>query len=599
MKRALVTMLMLTLIAAGAWAGEAGGEVPNDDATTVQSRINSVTVYADRAQVTRIAEINAPAGSSRYAFRKLPGWLDEGFVRVTLDPPTSGEIFDVQVIKTFLARAKEEEVRKAQDAVQEIEDRAAEIEDERKVLDARKKQIESIRVFSLEKLPKDAATKDFKIETYGQVLDFISKSLGEVAKSRRALDKKLRELQPERDARRRRLQELRQRAQLEQRTVLVSLKPKAAGKTRLKLTYMVPGATWEPNHDLRATPNGGNVSLRSYAIVTQTTGEDWSEADIALSTQRSSATIRLPELQALLVGSGRTVARLVNGQNDSFRVATKNYRKQRDLWNKVNNPNQMELQQEFDYNAIRLDAVQQKAQRVFRALQQRGTTAHFQAIGDQTVRTDGRPVRLPIGTLELPAGRRIMAAPELSLNAARTIDLSNKGTMPLLPGNVSLYLGGAFLGKTELGFVAQGESFSLFLGVADQIKLSRVMDKKRSSLQRGGSRTRMQVSYLVTAENLANQQVALQLADRVPVSQNEQIRVKNVRVTPDGMPDAKGLIRWNLALSPKEKRAFRVEYTIEYPTSLPQQRRARQAAPAQQMGEEALEDQIIELEKKF
>jgi uncharacterized protein (TIGR02231 family) len=293
------------------------------------------------------------------------------------------------------------------------------------------------------------------------------------------------------------------------------------------------------------------------------------------------------------------VARLVNGRNDSFQIANDNYMKQRGLWNKVFNPNQMELQQEFHGNAIRLDAIQQKTQRVFRALQQRGTTAHFETLGAQTIRTDGRPVRLPIGTLDLPAGRRIMAAPELSLNAARTIDLTNKGSMPLLPGSVSLYLEGAFLGKTELCFVAQGESFSLFLGVADQIKLARVMDRKRSSLERGGSRTRMQVSYLVTAENLADRHVALQLADRVPVSQNERIRVKDVRVSPEGTPDAKGLIRWDLAMAPKEKRSFRVEYTIEYPTTLPRQRRNKQAAPARQSGQQALEDEIMELEKKF
>ena len=39
-----------------------------------------------------------------------------------------------------------------------------------------------------------------------------------------------------------------------------------------------------------------------------------------------------------------------------------------------------------------------RVEQVFEILQQRGTTAHFPALGSQIVRTDGRPVRVPIGT---------------------------------------------------------------------------------------------------------------------------------------------------------------------------------------------------------
>ena len=40
-------------------------------------------------------------------------------------------------------------------------------------------------------------------------------------------------------------------------------------------------------------------------------------------------------------------------------------------------------------------------------------------------------------------------------------------------------------------------------------------------------------------------------------------------MSPDGQPDAKGLLRWDVRLGPREARDYRVEYTIEYPTDLP------------------------------
>src|SRR5439155_534997 len=49
-----------------------------DGVTSVASKISEVTVYADRARVSRSATIALHAGTARFAFSKLPGWIDEG-----------------------------------------------------------------------------------------------------------------------------------------------------------------------------------------------------------------------------------------------------------------------------------------------------------------------------------------------------------------------------------------------------------------------------------------------------------------------------------------------------------------------------------------
>jgi hypothetical protein len=86
---------------AGSGAGNAG------EPATVSSAISEVTVYADRARVTRTANVGLRTGTVRFAFARLPGWLDEGSVRVALAPPASGELVDVQVERTFLAKAED------------------------------------------------------------------------------------------------------------------------------------------------------------------------------------------------------------------------------------------------------------------------------------------------------------------------------------------------------------------------------------------------------------------------------------------------------------------------------------------------------------
>lgn len=553
--KALAASVLLLSLAAPMLAAEAG------DVKPVASRITEVTVYADRARVTRTA-VNVPLGG-RAAFTKLPGWIDEGSVRVAIQPPDAGELADVQIEKTFLARPDNEEIRKAEACVMELAGEFAELDDEAASLDAQSRQTESIRVFSMDKFPKDAAVREVKVEEYAGVVKFIGNSVLEIARARRVIARKRQELQPEMTARQRTLDELRQRAQLEQRTVVVTTAAKPGVTATVILTYMLPGTTWAPIHELRAAPDADTVTMTSYASVSQGTGEDWEGVSLAFSTQCPGTTERIPELEALLLGSGRSLARAINPNADTFGMAVDNYKVANGEWNRIANKG-FDQQQWADNIAIQT-TTQRQIMEVFRRVQQRGTTALFAAHGAQTVRTDGQPVRVIIGQTQLSSTHRVVAAPELSLNAVHTADLANAGNQPLLPGKVLLYTEGAFIGTTETDFVAPGENFSAFLGVADCIKLERTLDKKRSSLSWSGKRKRMLVSFLITVENLADKTMTLQLADRVPVSEIEDIRVNNIRIQPEVKPDAKGILKWDIALAPKEKREFRIEYTLEYP----------------------------------
>jgi uncharacterized protein (TIGR02231 family) len=603
MKNLSIILLLSIAAFARCHAAETPASAEADDAQPVASKITEVTVYADRAQVTRVALVNLPAETIRLTFAKLPGWLDEGSVRVGLVPADAGQILDVQVRRTYLARASDQEFQNAEAAVGEISDQTAALDDEKGVLEAQSKQVDGIRMFALDKLPKDMATREVKPAEYGQAVDFIVESLRKIAAAKRDIEKRRRELQPELTARQRKLEELRQRAQLEQRSVVVTVQG-AAKPATLSLSYLLPGATWEPVHELRAAPDAKVINLASYAVVMQTSGEDWTGVALSLSTQKSTETMKIPELEALIVG-GLKLPRLLAGGRNSFQEASKNWEAQNLFWSDLVNPDQAR-QEEFRRNrAAQLSNVK-RVEQLFDTLQQRGTTAHFPALGAQTVRSDGRPVRVPLSQVELAAQPRLIAAPEMSLNAARTVALTNTTKQPLLPGRVSLFLGGAFLGLTETEFAAPGEDFSLYLGVADQVKLTRTLDKKRSALIRGGAKTRMQVSFIVAIENLSDQALALQLTDRVPVSETDEVRITGVKIQPDGKPDTKGLLHWDLNLAAKQAKEFRIEYVLEYPTSLLAARRPeRLEAPAlMEMAPPApfatgLLDQIRFLERKF
>ncbi len=392
------------------------------------------------------------------------------------------------------------------------------------------------------------------------------------------------DLGPEIEAARHRVEELKGLTQIEETTVYVTLQGQAAADSAVTLTYMLPGATWEPVHELRVTDAApGSVEVTSFAVVTQASGEDWTGAELAFSTQSSTAAVRIPELEALTLGDTRAATQMMERQSASFSRAEAAFQGQNRLWNKrlqgSDDGSAFEEVYKTNFEALRI--VQAKTVQIFQSLQQRGTTAQFKAKSPTNVRADGRSVRVPIGKARLDAKQVIVAAPEQSLNAARTLEMRNESGQALLPGNVALYQDGAFLGMTNLDFVADGESFSLFLSVAEQLKLSRTLDKKHSALVRKQHTAGWQLAFLVTVENLSGKPISLTLADRVPVSEEREIVVSGVKISPDAKPDSKGILRWTITLQPRETRKFEIQYQIEYPPTLVVEMKRNQApAPA-------------------
>ena len=228
----------------------------------------------------------------------------------------------------------------------------------------------------------------------------------------------------------------------------------------------------------------------------------------------------------------------------------------------------------YNDNYERQNKTRDRVLAVFRKLQSRGTTVHFEGQGRPTVRQDGRAVRVPLGALTLAAAEKIMCAPEKNPNAIHALAMTNTGKLPLLPGRVAIYQDEAFLGHTDVDFVTDNESFSLVLGVADGVKVKRVLDRRNSTLARG-EKTKMEIAFDISVENLYKAAVDVDLMDRVPVSQNRDIRVYRIRVEPDGKPDDRGLLQWKLHLNPGEKKSYRLEYSLEYPGQILQRAQLR------------------------
>src|SRR5947208_4296475 len=82
---------------------------------------------------------------------------------------------------------------------------------------------------------------------------------------------------------------------------VITIELAQAGEFSLELSYLVMGASWRPQYDVRvqktAEQKEGEVELTYVGVVQQSTGERWENVGLSLSTARPSLAAVLPELE--------------------------------------------------------------------------------------------------------------------------------------------------------------------------------------------------------------------------------------------------------------------------------------------------------------
>src|SRR5262245_34019092 len=72
----IITRLMLGFCCLSLLQPVYAADPDADDGKLVGSSIREVTVYADRARVIRLGSVDLTGDLDRFAFAKLPGWID-------------------------------------------------------------------------------------------------------------------------------------------------------------------------------------------------------------------------------------------------------------------------------------------------------------------------------------------------------------------------------------------------------------------------------------------------------------------------------------------------------------------------------------------
>ncbi|MSU50796.1 MAG: mucoidy inhibitor MuiA family protein [Opitutus sp.] len=531
---------------------------------TARSNITAVTVYTDRAVVTRTATLDLTAtGGAEVTFEKLPANLLDQSLQVAGRGTAQVTILDVTARAAFVDFTPNDRVKTLEDELRALAKQRRVLDDRANVLKLQDGTLGRLEAATTAAPIKDGAQR-LTIEESTKLLTFLDEQRGKLALEHQSLATQLEDIAAKTEAVQRQLNQLRGAGGRSYKTVTVRLDATTTGTFDLALSYTVPGASWTPSYDARVNSNEKTIALAYLGIVRQNTGEDWKDVALTLSTARPSLGGATPEQRPWVVDlfAPRPVPMAAgNTQIEAFQVTTSA------VGRRPNAPTARGAAMKADAADTAQLADAQVAQAT---IESAATSASFKVSSPASVPSDNSPQKIPVTTIALAAVPEYLTTPKLQPAAFLTAKVVNSSEFTLLAGAMNVFLDGTFVATSALRTVMPDEKFDLALGADEGISVKHKRVKRfteDTGLTNSGKR--IIYEYLLTIQN--NKKIAARVivTDQLPVSRNEKIVVK--QLAPDAKevkPTPEGVLKWTLELKPAEKRELTLKFSIDHPNDV-------------------------------
>ncbi|PCJ94859.1 MAG: energy transducer TonB [Flavobacteriaceae bacterium] len=193
------------------------------------------------------------------------------------------------------------------------------------------------------------------------------------------------------------------------------------------------------------------------------------------------------------------------------------------------------------------------------------TSTEFDIKKPYSILSDGDITAIEINTHQLNATYEYFAAPILNENVFLTVMFNDWEQFNLLPGEANLYFEGGYAGKTTIDPYTTTKEMTVSLGIDPNITVTRKQDKNFKSKSFTGGTRILDRTYVLEVKNNKNIAINLKLMDRIPLSQNKEIKVDHIETYTAAYEQKKGLLTWTMKLNSQETKKETFSFQVKYP----------------------------------
>ncbi len=536
--------------------------------TDLIAPITAVTVYSDRALVTRKGKLTLETGEHELRINNLPPFLRDSF-RASGRGPQGTRILNVDVTTAFNPRPPEEDFAQLQTDLEQLQHQKQLLQARQDALQDRRQWLRALGEQSKD-FARGLAQGQIKPQDCADFFQFMSTQAGQDAEAALQLEIQIQQAQLAIEAQKRAYNQ-RQGDLIvaDRQAAIVSVELTTAGELELEISYLVRNASWYPQYDVRVQTDEvqmrGTVELTYIGMVQQSTGENWDKVELSLSTARPSLASILPELQPWYLKEytapphpHAVAAPMMYATSRSAKVASL-------------------VAASTPFDSLEMDNMEPpapelvEAEVAIAAVEKSGTALIFRIGHSIDIPSDNSPHKTTIARDDLPCDFDFVSAPAVETNAHMRATIINSTERTLLEGQASIFLGAEYVGTTTLAFTAAREEFKVFLGIDDDLKIKREPTERavdKGNLLQGDIR-RSTYAYRINIHNYAPGRRKVIVRDHIPVPQHERIKVRVQSIMPPPEERTKlELLTWEFSLPPDGEYIIEYRFIVEHPQSL-------------------------------
>ena len=516
---------------------------------SIDSSIERVTVYRSGALIERVAQVAVSTGDNPLLLPGLPAGLDLAQVQLSVAQPGL-RLGQLRQSREERLTAVNEEVERLQAALQKLGDEERAVADAVRTAELKLKFLDGLAAGYAKQSWFEVAQGGGDTSAWTEALATLdSGATDALARIRASEGEKIR-LAEQRSQLERQLKQLRGRAKATT-TLALTLTAAKAQTVDLRIRYPQAAARWQSSYEARVNSETGTVELQQQAAVTQTTGESWDNVSLSLSTGNPSEQIAPPGLGPEFLNLYDPTAVRMKMQREAAR------------------PAQFDSAVAGMQNLVAESSIEEVVLTVAPDVSQFGVT--YPVPGRVSVANNASDAqRFDLERLSFDAELVTRVVPSRSAAGYLLARFTYDQEAPLAASRLRAFLDGNYVGESQLPRARQGAKLELPLGRNRRLEVV-VEDQGGEDGESGliSKRREEAVDWLYKLTNRGDRPTMVEVLDRIPVAENEDITVtvprSATRPTEKDLEDQPGVVLWKQTMKNGEDWRIRHQYTVSYP----------------------------------
>ena len=569
---------------------------------TVKASLTAVTVYRAGAEMNHLAKADLAKGNNELVIENISNTVDINSIQVNCSGSVT--VMGVGFSTDYLQNETKSAVQKLlEDSLENVNELAEKNNTNINILN------DLLTVLKANREIKGTQT-GLSVAELIKLMEYYKIKSIELQNELAALNQKQKKLTELADKLKGQLQEEQKRNTKTFGRLILQLNCAVAGKYDFNISYVTQNAYWTPFYDLRADNIKSPLKLIYRAKIFQTTGIDWKQVKLSLSTSTPTQTGNAPIFSTWFLSyinpvnyynKSLATANTIQSFNQPIQnglqevVVTSGIKiRGNSTLNENNTPlyivNGTEMTanefKKINPNAIKkIDVIKEAAEELYGARAANGVINvtlkdgldDYISVSDKEldvifdidlpydVPTNGKVQTAVLKEYDVPAVYKFYAVPKLDKEVFLLAEIADWEKLNLLPGEANIIFEGTYIGKSFIDPSSTQDTLNLTMGRDKRVVVKREKLIDYSSVKFLGTNKKQIFTYEITVKNNKKDPIDILVKDQYPISQNKEVEVELLEKMDAAENNETGVLTWKLKLAPGEVKKMRISYSVKYP----------------------------------